>query len=65
MRYCIAFDTLCTGYSPITDETGEPVYYATELEAQAEIIDDLEFYDECFVIPETELGHKTIYYGEK
>ena len=63
-RYCIVEDTICSGYTPITDaDTNEPIYYDTELEAEAEIIADGEFYDECFVVTESELGHKTIFYG--
>ena len=55
--YTICFDTICTGYAPITDGNNKPVSYATEQAAFAE------FYEGCFVCPMEEIGHKTIYMG--
>ena len=61
MSYVIVFDTLCTGFEPVKDEHDQPVVYATEAEAQAEIDSDPEFYDECFVTEIDEIGHKSIW----
>lgn len=62
--FTICFDTLCQGYQPIMEDEN-PVTYATEAEAQAEIDADPEFYDECFVCPLADIGHKTIWHPEK
>lgn len=66
--FTICFDTLCTGYQAIMtyapddpDQIGVPVSFDTESEAQAEIDSDPEFYDDCFVCPIEEIGHKTIF----
>lgn len=60
--FVIMFDTLCTGFEPIRDgETNEPVTFATEAEAQAEIDSDPEFYADCFVAGADEIGHKAIW----
>lgn len=61
--FTIAFDTICQGYQAIMDDDDGPVTYATENEAQAEIESDPEFYEDCFVIPLSEIGHKTIFTG--
>lgn len=62
-KYTICTDTICTGYAPIL-EGESPVQYATEIEAQKEIDNDLEFYEDCFACPIDEIGHKTIYKGQ-
>ena len=62
--FTICFDTICDGYTPVMcDEL--PIEFATEEEAEAEIKSDPEFYDECFVCPMSEIGHKTIYHSTK
>ena len=42
MSYVIVFDTMCTGWQSAVDENDNPVVYATEAEAEAEIKDDFE-----------------------
>lgn len=66
MKHVICFDTICTGYSPVMtgDLKAVPLLFDTEAEAQKEIDDDPEFYDDCFVCLESDIGHKTIYRGE-
>lgn len=64
-KFVICFDTICQGYQPVM-EGDQPARYDTEAEAQAELDSDPEFYgDDCFVCEETEIGHKTIFYGSK
>lgn len=70
-KWVICFDTICTGFQPVTDGTtspewpnGVPVRYKTRAAAQAEIDSDPEFYqDDSFVCKESEIGHKTIFTG--
>ena len=62
--FTICFDTIYTGFTPVTDENNEPVQYNTKQEAQKEIDNDQEFYDDCFTCEISEIGHKTIYTGE-
>lgn len=40
----------------------EAIY--TEAEAQAEIDSDPGFYEDCFICPLSDIGHKAIYTGE-
>jgi hypothetical protein len=48
--YCIFIDTVCQGPVPVwTDEGGRYVVYDTELEAQKEIVDDLQLRLQQFV----------------
>ena len=66
--FVICFDTICEGYQPIRtgdggDKDSPPLRYVTEDEAQAELDSDPEFYRDCFVCPESDIGHKSIYYG--
>lgn len=63
--HTICFDTLCTGYAPITDGDGNPVEYASQAEAIRELESDIDFYDDCFVCELDDIGHKTIFYGSK
>jgi len=63
--YVICFDTICSGYTPVQDGTGQPIQYKTEAEALAEVKQDPEFYSDCFVCELSDIGHKTIYKGEK
>lgn len=65
MKSAICFDTICQGYHPVTDGDNLPVEFMSEEEALKEIDDDPEFYDDCFACPMDEIGHKTIYFGEK
>lgn len=61
--YCILYDTVCQGYQPILNGTGKADVYETQEEAEAEILDDLEFYSECFVGRLEFVGHKIIFSG--
>lgn len=65
MKYVICFDTICSGFSAITDAEGNPILYNHKEEAQAEINSDPELYEDCFICLENEIGHKTIYYPNK
>lgn len=62
--FAICFDTICTGFAPITDGDNNPVQYETEQEAINELESDPEFYVDCFVCPIEDIGHKTIFTGE-
>jgi hypothetical protein len=51
--YCIFINTVCEGTVPLwTDGKGWPVVYATEREAQLEIVDDLQLRLEQFLAGE-------------
>lgn len=63
-KWTICFDTICAGFTPIFEDE-KPVEYASEAEAQAEIDGDPEFYEDCFACKLSDIGHKTIYYGEQ
>lgn len=62
-KFTICFDTLCQGYQPVNFDS-EPCQFDTEAEAQAEIDSDPEFYEDCFICPLSDIGHKAIYTGE-
>lgn len=64
-RHTIAFDTICTGFAPITDGDSNPIEFDGEEAALKELESDPEFYDEYFVFPLDEIGHKTIYTGKE
>lgn len=59
-KWTICYDTVCQGFQPVCDDTS-PVEYDTEAEAQAEIDGDPEFYEDCFAVPMSEIGHRTIF----
>jgi len=61
-KWTICQDTICQGYSPIMGDD-KPVEYDTEAQAQAEIDDDPEFYEDCFPCKMSDIGHKIIYFG--
>ena len=42
MSFVIVVDTICEGWQSAVDENGNPVLYATEAEAEAEIKSDFE-----------------------
>lgn len=42
MSFVIVFDTICEGWQSAVDENNNPVLYATEAEAEAEIKSDFE-----------------------
>jgi len=63
-QFTICFDTICQGFSPITDGDNNPVIYESLEAAEKEIDSDPEFYQDCFAAPMEEIGHKTIYTGE-
>lgn len=58
-KWTICQDSICEGFSPITED-GEPVSFNTEEEAIKEIDSDPKFYEECFPCLMSEIGHKTI-----
>lgn len=60
--FTIAVDTICGGYAPILCND-KPIRFATEAEAQKELLADQEFYQDCFVITNDLINHKTIYKG--
>jgi hypothetical protein len=60
-KWTICTDTVCDGFSPVgCDEDDNPQVFDTEDEAIAELEDDLEFYEDCFVCQLSEVGHKAI-----
>jgi len=65
--WTICTDSLCDGYSPVMDEdmkgNSKPCSYKTKAEANAELEDDPEFYEGCFVCKMSEIGHKTTFVG--
>lgn len=62
--FTIAYDTLCTGMQPVNFDD-QPARFATEAEALAEMDSDPEFYEDCSIIPYSEIGHKTIFTGKE
>lgn len=58
--FTICYDTIFDGFQPVKDDE-EPVTFATEEEATIELESDPEFYEECFVCPLNQIGHKTIF----
>ena len=70
--FIIVVDTICDGWQALErDEHGNPILYATEEEANKEIIDNNKSHDEPdeepeeFVVPYEDYieGRKTIYKG--
>jgi hypothetical protein len=73
--FTICFDTICQGFQPVMEEVKDrrckygyrrqPVRYSTEAEARAELESDPAFYQDCFVCPVDQIGHKTIFTGKQ
>lgn len=60
MAYIICFDTLCTGFEAMK-ENDKIMLFENENQAVIELESDPEFYEDCFIAEENEIGHKSIY----